>query len=138
MSSGDSRIRRRHTTSVVTKRPSGLFFTNFVTFTCHLLLPRAHLLSLLLLQCLFMLSELSVFFFSTSMLYVMHLLICLSIEIESQYVVQGDLELVILLPLLLKCRHYGSVLAYLTYITPLYHTVFMMCLSSRGVTLCHC
>lgn len=63
MSSGDSRIRRRHTTSVVTKRPSGLFFTNFVTFTCHLLLPRAHLLSLLLLQCLFMLSELSVFFF---------------------------------------------------------------------------
>lgn len=36
------------------------------------------------------------------MLYVMHLLICLSIEIESRCLVQGDLELMTLLPLLLK------------------------------------
>lgn len=63
MSSGDSRIRRRHTTLVVTKRPSGLFFNNFVTFACDLLLLSAHLVSLLLLQSLFTLSELSVFFF---------------------------------------------------------------------------
>lgn len=75
MSSGDSRIQRRHTTLVVIKRPSGLFFNNFVTFICDLLLLSAHLVSLLLLQSLFMLSDFLCSFFNVSMLCVMHLFV---------------------------------------------------------------